>query len=144
MAYESLAEKIIKDIFYALVSMGSCAWIYKWWTSRILTKYFIAEDIDPGKLESLYRRISGLLRLDMTYLLKPAYPDEHLRSHSFETQGFFKRVRDENVDEYKFIFFEKINTDRAITTIVNVSKKKITLETNLQNKDIKKLKKLTL
>ncbi|MGD9161135.1 MAG: hypothetical protein PVG39_22145 [Desulfobacteraceae bacterium] len=142
MAYESLAEQIIKDTFYVLVSLGSCAWIHKWWISRILTKYFIAENIATDNIESLYRRISGLLRLDMTYLLKPEYSDEHLRSHSFESQGFFKRVRDENVEEYKFIFFEKINTDRTITTIINVPNKRITLETNLQSKDIKKLKKL--
>lgn len=137
-----LSEAIIRGIFYVLVSVGSCAWIHKWWTNRILTKYFIVENIVANNLESLYRRVSGFLKLDMTYLLKPTNVDEHVRSHSFEGRGYFKHVRDNEEDVYKFIFFEKINTDRNITTVVYSSEKKMFLEMNLQNKDIKKLKKL--
>ena len=137
-----MLETIIRNTLYVLVSVGSCAWIHKWWTNRILTNYLIVENIVANNLESLYRRVSGFLKLDMTYLLKPTDVDEHVRSHSFEDRGYFRHVRDNNEDVYKFIFFEKINTDRNITTVVYSSKKKMNLEINLQKKDIKKLKKL--
>jgi hypothetical protein len=142
MDYWKLSEEIIRAIFYVLVSVGSCAWIYKWWTNRILTEYLIVENIVTDNLESLYRRVSGFLKLDMTYLLKPTDVNEHVRSHSFEGEAYFKYVRDKKEDVYKFVFFEKINTDRNITTVVYSSKKKMLLEMNLQKKDIKKLKKL--
>ena len=134
-----MTDEIIRKIFYVSVSVGSYAWIYKWWTNRILTEYLIVENIATNNLESLYRRVSGFLKLDMTYLLKPTDVNEHVRSHSFEDRGYFKHVRDNKEDVYKFIFFEKINTDRNITTVVYSSKKKMYLELNLQNKDIKKL-----
>lgn len=142
MDFWKLADTIIREIFYILVSVGSCAWIHKWWTNRILTEYLLVENIATNNLESLYRRVSGFLKLDMTYLLKPTNVNEHVRSHSFENGGYFKHVCKKKEDVYKFIFFEKINTDRNITTVVYSSKNKMYLELNLQNKDIKKVKKL--
>ena len=72
-----------------------------------MTDYLIVENIVANDLESLYRRVSGFLKLDMTYLLKPTVVDEHVRSHSFEGRGYFKYVGEHKEDVYKFIFFEK-------------------------------------
>ena len=142
MDYLKLADVIVRNTFYVLVSIGSCAWIHKWWTNRILTKRLIVENIVAASLESLYRRISGFLKLDMTYLLKPTNVDEYIRSHSFTEQNYFKHVNENKEDVYKFIFFEKINTDRNITTVVYSSKNSMFLEMNLNRKDIKKHEKL--
>ena len=138
----NLVELIIRDVFYVLVSIGSCTWILNWWTNRIWTKHIIVENVSVENLESLYRRVSGFLKLDMTYLLKPTNVDEYIRSHSFTDRNYFKHVHDNKENVYKFIFFGKINTDRNITTVVYSSKKTMFLEMNLNGKDIKKLKKL--
>lgn len=142
MDNSNLVELIIRDVFYVLVSIGSCAWIHNWWTNRIWTKRIIVENVAVDNLESLYRRVSGFLKLDMTYLLKPTNVDEYIRSHSFTERNYFKHVHDNKEDVYKFIFFGKINTDRNITTVVYSSEKTMFLEMNLNGKDIKKLKKL--
>ncbi len=140
-----LIEEIARAFFFVVASFGSCAWILKWWTNRILNKYISATwEFENEDIESLFRRVSGFLKLDMTYLLSPTDVDDYVRSHSFNGRGYFKRIRDTQEKVYKFIFYEKNNSDKNVTTRVDTNKKELLLELNLPRKDLNKIRKLLL
>jgi len=134
-----------KEIFKIAASGGFLVWLWKKYRDRLINKKLkiSKENLTTKNIHSTFRKIYGILWLDMTYLLEPTELediDEDAKSHSFTKNGYFNLIEKNNIKRYKFRFFEKLNSDKNITTTVDLDNNKITFELNLRKKDFGKLK----
>jgi hypothetical protein len=119
------------------------AYFVHWLTNKdkpkLVTKTF-TNIKNNSQVEDLFENnIRKFLSLDQTFLFEPDIPEEanYSRSHSSGQKGYFKYLKEKNIDNYCFKFWDKTNKERWIEVKRHVDK--LNIETHLSSYDRRRI-----
>lgn len=141
-----MIQKILEQIpgFIAGTISGILiAWFAYWLSNknkpRTVVKTFTHKR-NNSELKNIFENnIRRLFSLDQTFLIEPDIPEgaNYSRSHSSGQRGYFKYLIEQDIDNFRFRFWDKTRNERWIE--VEKHTDKLTIETHLIFCDSKKM-----